>query len=270
MKFLKSMIVAITLIIPTAIMAKPQTVVLDANNTVVLKGVINDLSAAKTSQKLLELSTKLKPTDTIYLFLDTPGGSIVAGQQLIELAQSLPQKVTTVTRFAASMGFMTVESLGPRYVLPTGVLMSHLAAASAEGTIPGQLNTRVNYYTTSVQHLEQRVADRLNMSLEDYQSMRINEYWVEGQDAITDKVADEVVTAKCSKNMMGTYKETIYTIFGAINVVFSQCPLISGPVGVDTSNVKFDKIVTKKDWETYEEATSIIYNSSDYLNYKGN
>ena len=90
--------------------AKPK-VVLSKSNTLALQGPVTYSSVAQLQQKMIALSNSLSKNSTIYLVLDTPGGSVGAGMALIDTAKSIPQRVVTITSFAASMGFITVQSL---------------------------------------------------------------------------------------------------------------------------------------------------------------
>ena len=58
---------------------------LTENNTVTLKGAVTFNSVSDVGKELLELSGKIRLNSEIYLILDSPGGSIYAGLNLISL-----------------------------------------------------------------------------------------------------------------------------------------------------------------------------------------
>ena len=216
-----------------------RTLTLTERNTLVLRNVVDSQSVAKLQDEATKLSQGLSKDEKIYLFLDTPGGDIQAGGELITTLQGLPQRVDTVTNFAASMGFITVQSLGTRYVLPGGILMSHRARGGAQGQIPGELNTRVNFFTQMMDDQDEAIAKRVKMSKKDYQQLIINEHWVYGQRAVKSNMADEVITVRCNKILSeGKVKETLYTFFGPVKLVYSACPLITAPL-----EISFDEIM---------------------------
>lgn len=212
---------------------RPDVLTLSKKNTVTFRGVFDFRSVSKAQMELIALSSKLKPNDKLYLFLDTPGGSVMDGERLITTALALPQKITTVVGFAASMGFITAQSLGDRIILPDGVLMSHRAYIGVEGQIPGEFNTRSKFYGDILQEIETRMATRLNMTLADYQAKIKDEYWVKGAKAVENGMADKATLVACDEDLSGVNHQTMRTIFGTISVGFADCPLVSGPVSTD-------------------------------------
>lgn len=212
---------------------------LRTSNTVVLRGVVNYNSIKVVQKKLLELSSKLPRKSSIFLVLDTPGGSVSAGMELIQVAQAIPQRVITVTNFAASMGFITAQYLGPRYILPQGVLMSHRATAQISGQVPGEINTRLASTMRLINDLEVVSSKRMKIPLRTYKSLIFGEYWTHGKYAVQDGAADRVVRATCGQSMLGTTKETVDTIFGPVIVTWSKCPLISSPLGISFEQISY-------------------------------
>lgn len=206
---------------------------LSSHNTIALRGPVSYSSVAQLQAKILDVSAKLPKRSVIFLVLDTPGGSVGAGMDLIQTAQAIPQRVVTITSFAASMGFITAQSLGPRLILPHGTLMSHRAAGGVSGQIPGEANSRLNYLMESIQDIERYVAKRLKRSHSSYANLIINEYWTFGQRSVNQNAADQVVLATCDGSLSGTETQTIQTFFGPVKVTFSKCPLVSAPLAID-------------------------------------
>lgn len=208
------------------------TLALDDNNSIILRGVITYSSVAPVIKKLVELSSKLPTNSVIYLFLDTPGGSIDAGEELIQVARSIPQEVKTITLFAASMGFITVQSLGERLVLSNGTLMSHRASMRLSGQVPGEFDTKYEFHKKDIKAINNRMAERLGMSYEEYSQLIRDEYWVKGLDALEAKMVDKHVNVVCGKESLGTYEQKVKSLFGTFTVVWSKCPLVSAPLEV--------------------------------------
>lgn len=206
---------------------------LEANNTVLIKGVIDDQSIANASQKLIQASHRVSKKGTIYLVLDTPGGDIVAGNQFIETAQALPQKIKTVTIFAASMGFQIVEHMDERLIVRSGTLMSHKARGGISGEMPGQIQSRLNFWMQIIDRLDKEDAARVGLSLEDYRAKTANEWWMDGEQSIKEKAADGIVQVHCGESMSGSHKQTFNTFFGPVTVEFSDCPMVQGPLSID-------------------------------------
>jgi ATP-dependent protease ClpP protease subunit len=232
-KFIGLLITALISVTAKATETTP-VITLTERNTLVIRNVINSQSVASLQDKANKLSQGLSKNEKIYLFLDTPGGSVQSGNEMVSTLRGLPQRVDTITNFAASMGFITVQSLGTRYILPNGILMSHRAAGGAEGQIPGELNTRVNFFTDMLDAQDAEIAKRVNMSKKDYQKLIVNEHWVFGSKAVSTKMADKVVLARCNKVLSeGRVNETVYTFFGPVQLVYSACPLITAPLEIN-------------------------------------
>jgi ATP-dependent Clp protease protease subunit len=208
-------------------------VVLEENNTIAFRNIVNPDSVASAQKKAMDLSKGLSKNQSIYLFLDTPGGMVTAGQELITTLKSLPQNIKTITNFAASMGFVMVQSLGERLILPTGTLMMHRATLGVEGQVPGEFDSRYRYWTSKIQKIENEMAARLNVTEEDYAKLVQNEAWKDGIDSVMHNFADEIVFVRCAENLQDTYEEEINTLFGTVTLTWSECPLIASPLSID-------------------------------------
>lgn len=276
MKIFRYLILPLILVAIAGAVAKAETkaetntktvLVLKKRNTVAFRDVVRYSSVKKVQQKAMALSDQLSKDEPIYLFLDTPGGSIVAGQDMITTLQSLPQKVHTVTNFAASMGYITAQSLNGRYILPTGTLMSHRAYMGEEGQVPGEFNTRSNYWIKRIEKIEKQMSKRVGLSLEEYQKLIKDEYWVDGQDAVDAKHADRVVYARCDESLQGTYEDNLPTIFGDIRLTWSECPLITVPIKVDFSDLdlrSYNESDRTKLAEVRKAVYNLLYNKKEF------
>lgn len=236
---IKLMLLSIALL-STSCMAEDnyKTISLNKDNTLVLRSVVDYDSIKRVQQSAFTLSDGLGRRDNIYLVLDTPGGSVAAGLELIESLKALPQKITTLTSFSASMGFVIVQSLGERLILPTGTLMSHRAYVRIDGQIPGEFFTRTLYWTNKLNEINEMISNRVKMPIQQYTDLIHNEFWVDGEKAVDFNMADKVVRAKCDKSLLGKHVETINTLFGPVYVTWSNCPLITTPLAINFGNIE--------------------------------
>jgi ATP-dependent Clp protease protease subunit len=211
-----------------------ETINLNKNNSVVLNEAVRSSSVAKVQSKIFELAGNLDADKPIYLILDTPGGSIIAGRNLVDSLMGIENPIHTITIFAASMGYQIAQNLGTRYILPSGILMSHRAYISGlRGQVPGEANTNLEFIQSLVVDMEETASKRVGIPLKDYQNLIRDEYWVFGKSAVKSKHADKVTFAKCSKSLLTTRIERVNTFFGAYDVKFSNCPLIRGMLGYE-------------------------------------
>jgi len=215
--------------------SKVAKVKLTVDNTIALNGPVMEDSVQAVQLKAKKLDATLKSGYPIYLILNTPGGSIQAGLELIEFMRSLNRPVHTVTIFAASMGFQIAQHLGKRYILKYGVLMSHKASGGFRGEFPGQLDNRRNFWGRRLYEMDAVTVKRTRgkQTMKTYRTAYENELWVGGADSRKLGYADQVVRMSCSKELSDSRdKLEVYSFFGKFNLEFSGCPTITGPTAV--------------------------------------
>lgn len=101
-----------------------------------MTGVVNDQMANLISAQMLYLEAEGNEKD-IYLYIDSPGGSVTAGMTIYNTMQFINCDVCTiVTGQAASMGsfISMVGAPGKRFVLPEARVMIHRVSAGSQGT----------------------------------------------------------------------------------------------------------------------------------------
>jgi ATP-dependent protease ClpP protease subunit len=270
---LKTLITSMLLMLTTTI-ALAKDVTLTSDNVLILNDAVDGETVAKIMKKATELNAKLPSKEPIYLVLYTPGGSIQDGIEMITFLKSLNRPVHTISIFAASMGFQTVQGLGERYVTEFGTLMAHKAKGSFSGEFPGQIDSRYVYYLQRLNELDKKVVARSKgkLTMEKFRAMYENEHWVEGQAAVNEGLADSVVTVRCDQSLSGTHQQ-VYNFFGfTIALQYSNCPMITSPIAVevmvhtDRGMVNLDKFLqmggslVKK--STYERQQEIEINKT--------
>lgn len=227
------------------VQAEPTKVItLEDKNTIVFNQAFRGNYVSKKQMEFMEKVVKLGPKDPIYLVLNTPGGSVKAGNMFIDTLRAYPNPVHTITIFAASMGYNLVQAMDRRYILPTGELMSHKATIRGlGGTLKGSAESLLNFYVSMVDQLDKQAAKRVGITLEEYEQLVAPDYWVTGVNAVKANHADEIVYIICSESMLGEVTETVRTPFGKIRATFSKCPLITAPISIQTRNFEEHKKV---------------------------
>ncbi len=212
-------------------MVHAKDIELNEKNCVVFNQAVSDGYVSKKTVEIIEKSFSEKE---LYLVMDTPGGSVTAGLQFIDIIKALNIKIHTVTIFAASMGYQIVQELGARYITPSGTLMSHRGSVSGiSGQVPGELNSRLTHIQALLSKMSDTASKRSGMSKADYDAAIINELWLFGDNAVKAGHADEVANVTCSKKLFKqTHSESIASIFGNATVTYSKCPLISAPLSI--------------------------------------
>lgn len=242
LKILGIAVVVALLLLPLTSISKQtddSTITLTDTNTLVMDQAMMPDSVAKLVAKAKDLDGSLSKGKPLYVVLNTPGGSIQSGLEMFDVLNALGRPVHTVTLFAASMGFQTVQNLGNRYITKNGVLMSHRAAGGFEGsfggTRPSQIDSRYALWLSRVDSLDQQTVLRSKgkQTLSSYQQQYANEMWLTGEQAVAQGYADKVVNVKCDKTLSGTNSNSVQTLFGGtINYETDKCPLNTGPLNV--------------------------------------
>jgi ATP-dependent protease ClpP protease subunit len=235
-------------------------IVLTENNTIVMDEVYSRNTTANVSHRAQELNSELDKDEPIYLILNSGGGSIQAGLEMITFMNDLGREVKTITLWAGSMAFQTAQGLnGERIILPYGTLMSHKARGRFGGEFPGQLDNRLRYYLKRLENIDKVTVNRTNgkQTLESYRNLYENEYWCDGQDCVEAGFADRVGNVSCGESLSHLVDKTLKIPvqsrrgLSTLEVIFtkSACPVITG----------FIKIVLNF------EGQQFIYNSVDRL-----
>lgn len=102
---------------------------------VFLVGPVNDMSANLVVAQLLFLEAE-NPDKDIYLYINSPGGSVTAGMSIYDTMQFIKPDVSTLCiGQAASMGafLLAAGAKGKRYSLPNSRIMIHQPSGGFQG-----------------------------------------------------------------------------------------------------------------------------------------
>jgi len=239
-------ILTLLLLLPTLALAVPRTIELNENNTINFNQAFDASFVAYKQLEAINTCFENIGKD-IYITLYTPGGSISAGQLFFDTLNALPCTFHTITIFSASMGYQTVQNLGKRFILPSGILMSHRASISGlSGELGGELDSIMDLLKKNVKEMETVAANRVGITLEEYRSAISDELWMTGPQAVKMNHADEVVLVKCDNSLMGSRIVDVQTFLGTLEVEFSDCPLITAPLSVRAPSRRSKRVFLKK------------------------
>ena len=208
-----------------------KVLVLKDSNTLLLRGDVTFGSVARVMQSANKKSLKLSPGIPLYLVVDTEGGSVAAGKDLISFLQALPRKVHTLTLLSSSMGFHIVQNLNKRYVLSNGLYISHnMIIDGLKGQWGGDLEQKIKTQKKLSDYSNYVASKRIGMTLKQYQEFIRNDVAIFGYEAVKLKVADEVVLARCDKSLKGAIVKIHNNPYTGKSFLIrkSKCPLIRG------------------------------------------
>jgi ATP-dependent Clp protease protease subunit len=226
--------------------ADARNIVLSTTNHVVLKG---EISSKSVNKAIYDISTH--PSNAIYMYINSPGGSIIAGNSLIDFLKNSPKKVYCIADFAASMAFTILQHCERRYVMNNSVIMQHEASIGLENSVPKFLSL-LKMLLAMIYNTEKETASRIGLSYKAYKKHTSSDWWLYGKNAVSKNIADKLVAVRCTKKLTETLeKETLKSFFTTLDVEWSGCPLITYPVKVDGDKSLLQKSeeLRNKDWD---------------------
>jgi ATP-dependent protease ClpP protease subunit len=182
------------------ITGQTKTLKLDETNTL---RIFKEINYGMVPDFLLNLA-RLNEIDTkkpIYLYIHSPGGSVVVSEMLIEMAQKSRRPVHTVAIHAASAAFNVVQSLGIRYVTSFSRLLTHHAYTNFFPLNPGSI-ADAKQGMALVTPIYERIAKRMKLSNDEYELLMDKDLYIKGADNIKVNSADEVVDVDCSRGLI--------------------------------------------------------------------
>lgn len=102
---------------------------------IMLSGEVNDSMASLAVAQMLFLQSE-DPDKDIYLYINSPGGSITSGMAIYDTMRYIkPDVVTICVGMAASMGqfLLTAGTKGKRFALPNSEIMMHQPLGGFQG-----------------------------------------------------------------------------------------------------------------------------------------
>lgn len=232
-------------------------IILSKDNVIVLNEVVTAESVAKIMVDVRKIDSRIYGSSKpIYLFLNTPGGSVTDGLNLIDFLNGLRRPVYTITAFAASMGFQIAQNLQERYILPHGTLMSHRARGGIEGEFggvsPNQMESRFKFWSNVVTQLDKQTVSRTKgkQTLESYEKLYVPELWLTSEKAVELGFADKIVVARCDDSLSGTEEHQATFMGMPITYLTDKCPINTGIFGISA------KIKTNRGLMTMESFTN--------------
>ena len=193
------------------------TLLLNATNHVALRGPVTEESVSRAVHAALAL-----PAPPGVLLLDTPGGSVFAGQRMIDLVVQLGLACLAVR--AHSMGFAILQHCAERWVTAGATLMQHgVSVRRVDGDV-----RRVAAYLRMVEaaqaELDAAQAARLGVGAAWFRNRTRDEWWLTARAAVAARAADGVVHARCAPPLARA------NVTDEDGTVWSACPLVASPL----------------------------------------
>jgi len=213
---------------------KSNTIILNNSNHISIKGPID----GSLSSKWVNQIYKNKEKD-LYIYISSPGGSVVDGYQIVEAINTISKNginVYCIGDVSISMAFVIFQSCPHRYIRKSSILMQHQMSFGTKGEIE-KVKSYVNFINNMKKEINLEQANRLKLTLDNFEKKILNDWWIYGKDIIKNNAADELITVICSKNLLhNNNSQTYFTFFGPVKITYSNCPLVRGPLNIHYSN----------------------------------
>ena len=159
-----------------------------------LGGEVRDENANAICAQLLLLAAE-DPDRDIYLYINSPGGSVTAGMAIYDTMQYIkPDVVTVGMGLAASMGqfLLTAGAPGKRYITPHTRVLLHQPLGGAGGSAT-DIRINADLILGMKKELPQITASRTGKSVEQVEADGDRDHWFTAQEALEYGFVDQVI-----------------------------------------------------------------------------
>lgn len=167
---------------------------------IMLSGEVNDEMANSIIAQLLFLDAQ-DPEKDIYLYINSPGGSVSAGLAIFDTMNFVKADVQTIVLgMAASMGsfLLTAGEKGKRFALPNAEIMIHQPLGGAQGQAT-EIDIAAKHILKTRERLNTILAERTGQPIEVINKDTDRDNYMTAEEAKEYGLIDEVLTS--SKEM---------------------------------------------------------------------
>ena len=162
---------------------------------VMVQGAVEDSMANAIIAQLLFLDAQ--DTKDIYMYINTPGGSVSAGLAIVDTMNFIKSDVQTIVMgMAASMGTVIASSgtKGKRFMLPNAEYMIHQPmGGTGGGTQQTDMAIAAEHLLKTRQNLEQILADNSGQTLEKVHADAERDNWMNAQETLEYGFIDKIM-----------------------------------------------------------------------------
>lgn len=206
-----------------------KTITLHSYNTIALRGTVDGESASRLLDQLAR-STE----DTVVIYIDSPGGAVGSGMNIIDAIKAKGKKIVCIANTAMSMAFSIFQSCDVRLVTPHAVLMQHQGVMRIDAADPGKVVSEIQHTLKIFEECDRIDAARLKMSLRSFQTKIRDDWYLFGNEIVAAGAADAIVQVRCSKELADKTEIISNTyVYASVKIVYSACPVVGDPLNVN-------------------------------------
>ncbi|MEO1781453.1 ATP-dependent Clp endopeptidase proteolytic subunit ClpP [Enterococcus diestrammenae] len=168
---------------------------------IMLSGQVTDDLANSIIAQLLFLDAQDSEKD-IYLYINSPGGSVTAGMAIYDTMNFVKADVVTIVMgMAASMGsfLLTAGTKGKRFALPNAEIMIHQPLGGAQGQAT-EIEIAARHILQTRERLNEILAERTGQPLEVIEKDTDRDNYMTAQQAKDYGLIDEIMESSNSLN----------------------------------------------------------------------
>ncbi|MFX3732949.1 ATP-dependent Clp protease proteolytic subunit [Streptococcus suis] len=163
---------------------------------IMLTGPVEDNMANSIIAQLLFLDAQ-DPTKDIYLYVNTPGGSVSAGLAIVDTMNFIKADVQTIVMgTAASMGTIIASSgaKGKRFMLPNAEYMIHQPmGGTGGGTQQTDMAIAAEHLLKTRSKLEKILADNSGKTVKQIHKDAERDYWMSAEETLAYGFIDQIM-----------------------------------------------------------------------------
>lgn len=209
---------------------EPKIIELNKQNLITLRGEIDEQLTSEIIGKINKLVN-----NQVYLYITSPGGSVIEGLQIIDQLQTLAHrniKLACIADFAASMAFVIFQSCPIRYVTTSSVLMQHQMSLKLKGNLEN-INTYLNFIEDINTDLDELQANKLKIPIDDFRKKINNDWWMNYKSVINSNAADSLAIVVCNSELVDMAEDVVKsTLLFDLKAKFSKCPILREPTEI--------------------------------------
>jgi ATP-dependent Clp protease, protease subunit len=167
------------------------------NRVVLLGSEVTDEMANQLCAQLLYLEGE-DPNADIWMYINSPGGSVTAGLAIYDTMQFVGCEVATVCLgMAASMGqfLLTAGASGKRFTLPNARVMMHQPLAGLRGQA-ADIAIQAEQLTYTKRRMAELTAQHTGQTLERVQADSERDRWFTAEEAQQYGLVDKVIVRR--------------------------------------------------------------------------
>ncbi len=161
-----------------------------------LSDEVNDVTASLVIAQLLFLDAE-DPGKDIYLYINSPGGSVTAGMGIYDTMQYIKSDVSTIcVGMAASMGafLLAAGAKGKRYALPNATIMIHQPMGGVPaGTQASDMKIHSDFLLKTKEKLNRILSERTGKSYEQVEKDTDRDNFLSSEDAKEYGLIDDIM-----------------------------------------------------------------------------